>query len=249
MVEETTEYTGDVAQESHEEELQASSEDGSEDSPQERNWRELRKQAKDARRKEEEHARKIATLEEQLEAIRSANPSAKAQPEEDEEDISDDDWVPKRYLNKKMSALEATIAEQERRFVESQKKIHERDAKDAIEALKHKHEDFDEVTSKENIEYLQEHDPELAESITSLKGNPYKQAVAAYKILKNTEYYKNKQYAPDKERAMENKQKPGSVQSVRKGGPLAEANKFDGRLTPEMRERYRKEMVEAIKGG
>jgi len=53
----------------------------------------------------------------------------------------------------------------------------------------------------------------------------------------------------DKKKIEQNQAKPPSVNQVRKSGALAEANKFDRGLTPELRKQLWQEMQDARKQG
>ena len=52
----------------------------------------------------------------------------------------------------------------------------------------------------------------------------------------------------EQKKIQQNQTKPPSVNQVRKGGPLAEANRFDRGLTPELRKQLWQEMQDARKG-
>lgn len=191
-----------------------------EEDPQEKNWREARQALKELRRQNEELRQHITQL---------------SQPKEEdpEEELAEDDWVTVKGLKK-------TISDLEERF-------HKRESENVIERLRGKYSDFDDVVSEENIAYLKQHDPELAESIEHLKHDPYRQGIAAYKMLKKTDYYLNRNSMQDKAKAIENGKKPVSVNAVKKAGALSEANKFDRGLTPELRKQLWQEMQEVRK--
>jgi len=115
------------------------------------------------------------------------------------------------------------------------------------ERLRLRFPDFDTVITKENVDLLQQQDPELALSLKALSHDPYAQAVAAYKLLKRTGVVDMASKQPQKAKAIENSRKPVSVQSVTKSSAIAEANKFQSGLTPELRKQLWKEMQESIK--
>ena len=81
-----------------------------------------------------------------------------------------------------------------------------------------------------------------------MKDDPYQQGLAAYKLLKKTDYYLNRDAMKEQKKIQQNQTKPPSVNQVRKGGPLAEANRFDRGLTPELRKQLWQEMQDARKG-
>ena len=84
-------------------------------------------------------------------------------------------------------------------------------------------------------------------SLQALQGDPYQQGLAAYKMLKRTDFYMQKQQEADKKRVQDNTSKPMSVQSVRKSGALADANRFANGLTPDLKKALQQEMAEARK--
>lgn len=188
---------------------------------QERNWREANKSLKELRRQNEELRAHMA----QLSTTKQETP---------EEQSSDDDWMTHKKFKKEMQELKNQLKAKE--------------AETVVDRLKGKFTDFDDVVSPENVEYLKENDPELALSLQALRDDPYQQGLAAYKMLKKTDYYLNKETMKEKKKAEENQAKPPSVNQVRKGGALSEANKFDRGLTPELKAALLKEMNEARKG-
>lgn len=193
-----------------------------EEDPQERNWREARQALKELRRQNEELRQHLTQLNQ---------PKAEENPEEE---LAEDDWVTVKGLKKTISQLE--------------EKFQKRESETVIDRLRGKYSDFDDVVSEENIAYLKQNDPELAESIEHLRNDPYRQGIAAYKLLKKTDYYLDRQSMQDKAKAVENGKKPVSVNAVKKGGALSEANKFDRGLTPELRKQLWQEMQQARKG-
>lgn len=190
--------------------------------PQEKNWRELRQALKELKRENQ-------ALRQEMNRSRDDQ-----QHSEPEDDGDDEEIVTTKKLTKALSRIEEKLLEKEKETVEDR--------------LRAKFSDFDDVFSQENVEFLQKHDPELVLSLRSLAHDPYKQAVAAYKMLKRTDHYHSKVSGEDKAKIAENKTKPGSVQAVRKQGALAEANKFANGLTPALKEQLWKEMQEYSKG-
>lgn len=187
---------------------------------QEKNWREIRQTLKELRRENQ-------ALREQL------TPRAQQEEAEEEEEGTEESLVTNKKLQKALSRIEQKLFEKERESVEDRVRV--------------KFPDFDEVVTPENVEYLQKNDPELALSLRSLANDPFKQAMAAYKMLKRTDYYLNRNTMNDKAKIAENKQKPSSVQAVRKQGALSEANRFANGLTPELKSQLWKEMQESGK--
>jgi hypothetical protein len=116
------------------------------------------------------------------------------------------------------------------------------------ETLQLRYPDMEQVLSQENIANFEQQEPELAETLVALSGDPLKMKVAAYKLIKKT----IKQDAPpsvEKKKAEANSKKPVSVQSVTKSSPIGNAHLFENGLTPELRKQMWAEMQQAIKSG
>jgi len=186
--------------------------------PQERNWKEARRALNELRQQNEELRLHLSKMQ---------------QPQQQEEQTSPDDWVTEKKLQNKIQELEH--------------KIKAKDAETVVDRLKGKYSDFDDVVSEENINYLRENDPELAISLQALASDPYAQGLAAYKMLKKTDYYLNREVMKEKKIIEANAAKPPSVNQVRKSGALAEANRFSAGLTPELKKSLLAEMAEARK--
>ncbi len=196
---------------------------------QDRNW-------KEARRKMQELESKAR---EQEEVIRKLS-SPPAQKEDDELDkLGDEDIVTKRQAIKLASKMAESIA---------QKVIKEREASTVDERLQLKYPDFAQVVTKENIEFLKENEPELAESL-SYYPDPFKQGIAVYKLLKRASITEGEVVAntAQKQKAIKNSQKPVSVNAVTKQSAIGNAHMFENGLTPELKASLLKEMREAAK--
>ena len=198
------------------------------ESDQEYNW-------KEARRERESLRQRNLELEQELNRIKT-NATA-------EEDIisqlADDDIITVKQ-HKQMSAR---IAQQVAEEV-----VRQREAATLEERIKLKFPDFDNVVSKENIEIFKQNEPELAASLQALSHDPYKQATAAYKLLKKQGMGLSAEVAKNKNRAEENSKKPVSVQSVTKQASIVgNASMFENGLTPELRKKLWQEMQESAK--
>jgi hypothetical protein len=189
---------------------------------QEKNWRAARSQMADQQRH-------IQTLQQELELIRKAQ----APKEPEEEFLTDSE----RRLNEKIKMLDQKL------------KLNEaKNADYVVDRLKSKYADFDDVVNPENITYLQTNNAALAKALASLQGDPYEQGIAAYDVLKKTEWYQQRHTMQDKAKLDQNVKKPMSVQAVRKQGALSEANSFANGLTPELKKSLLAEMASARKG-
>lgn len=197
---------------------------------QERNWKEARRKMQEL----ETRAR------EQEEVIRKL--SSPPQKEDDELDkLGDEDIVTKAQAKKLASKMAEEIAN---------RVIKQREAATVDERLQLKYPDFSQVVTKENIEFLKENEPELAESL-SYNPDPFKQGIAAYKLLKKAGITERETMAnssaKEKERAIKNSQKPVSVNAVTKQSAIGNAHLFENGLTPELKAQLQKEMREAMK--
>lgn len=198
---------------------------------QDRNW-------KEARRKMQELERRA---QEQEEVIKKLSVVPQANEDDELDKLGDEDIVTKAQAKK----LAAKMAEQI-----AMKVIKEREASTYEERLQLKYPDFNQVVTKENIEILKENEPELAESL-SYYPDPYKQAIAAYKLLRKagigeTETVGNLS-SKEKEKAIKNGQKPISVNAVTKQSAIGNAHMFENGLTAELKASLYKEMKEAAK--
>ena len=187
---------------------------------QEKNWREMRQAFKELKRENQ-------YLRDQFEKT-----SHKA-PQEEEVDENEPYVTPKTF---------------QKRISELEKRLAEKDKENVPDRLRAKYSDFDEVVSIENVEFLTQNDPEIAQSLAALSSDPFKQGVAAYKILKRSDLTQNKVSMQDKAKIVENTKKPVSVQAVRKQGALGDANRFAGGLTPDLKKALYAEMQASRKG-
>ena len=196
---------------------------------QDRNW-------KEARRAKQELERKVR---EQEELIHRLQKPAQPQIEDDLDKLGDEDIVTKAQAKKLAARMAEEIA---------QKVIRQREASTVDERLSLRYPDFAEVVTEENIEQLRQTEPELAESL-SHNPDPYKQAVAVYKVLKKAgvETVKAQENSKEKNKAIQNSQKPLSVNAVTKSSAIGNAHLFENGLTPELKKTLWKEMQDSVK--
>lgn len=196
------------------------------------NWAEARRKMNELDRKVREQDDYIARIHKQI------------TPQEDEIDevdrLAEDDIITKsqaKRLAEKMVKQSVDNA------------LRARDASTVEERVKSKFSDFDEIVTRENIEYLRKQDPELAETL-SYNPDPYKQAVAVYNTLKRMGVNGEKSKAPlEREKALKNSQKPLSVNAIAKNSAIGNVHLFENGLTPELKSQLRKEMEECRKRG
>jgi hypothetical protein len=151
--------------------------------------------------------------------------------------LADDDILTKgqaKKLNEKMARQAAQDA------------IRQYQNSTVDDRLQAKFPDFADVVTPEAIEELKQTEPELAFSLSST-ADPYAQGVAAYKLLKKMGKVENMADLPEKKKALQNSQKPVSVNSVVKNSAIGNAHLFENGLTPELKQSLWKEMQEARK--
>ena len=193
------------------------------------NWNEARRKMQELERRAQDQDELIARL------------SRRDAPVEDDlSKLSKDDIITVEQHEKLTAKIAKQVAEEVHR---------QHEASTMEERLVNKYPDYNQVVTAENIEILKQTEPELALSLHSSGHNPYAQAVAAYKIMKKTGTGQPKPVSNERKRALENVQKPVSVQSVSKSGGIENAHAFEGGLTPELRKQYYADMQRAIKAG
>lgn len=178
----------------------------------------------------------IAQRDEELRILREQQAALK----ETQEELGEDDLVEGKHLKKGLSEIKNLIRQ--------------KDLEKVPDRLRGKFEDFDQVVTKENLEKLEQTEPELFSSIRvqNVQGleasDLFNKGVAAYKTLKSLGYCPEGQdYMKQKEKAQSNHRKPMSTQAVKGSGALHEANAFANGLTPELKKQLQKEMAEAVK--
>lgn len=190
----------------------------------------------EARRKKQELEQHNQDLLEEINRLKTA----KTPQEEDDIGIKDDDLAEGKHLR----ALKKEIKNL-RSDLEKNRAVTMEDR------LQLKFPDYNDVLTPENIEILKQQEPELAMSISHIP-DPYNQAVAAYKLLKKIGVKQDDSMPLEKKKAIENSQKPLSVQAISKGSPLENVNAFANMSSLDKKSFLRKtyeEMQAAIKGG
>lgn len=191
------------------------------------NWAEANKKLREM----QEHNRALAEQVKQLQ-------KPPAQPEVDELDkLADDDILTKGQAKKLAEKMARQIAQEAI-------KHHQNSTVD--DRLQAKFPDFADIVTPEAIEELKQTEPELAFSLSNTP-DPYAQGVAAYKLLKRMGKVENMADLPEKKKALQNSQKPVSVNSVVKNSAIGNAHLFENGLTPELKKSLWKEMEDARK--
>jgi hypothetical protein len=104
--------------------------------------------------------------------------------------------------------------------------------------------DFESVVTKENVDYLRATKPHIAQSLAATK-DPYAQAAAAYDFIKA--YCPSAQVQDDRRRAEMNSQKPGTLGAAQTQSPLSQAKMMERGLTPELKDKLQKEMIQSMR--
>lgn len=190
------------------------------------NWAEMRRQMR-------EKDLQIQELREQFSHLAQRPPTKEEQDEL--ATLAEDDILTVKQARKLAEKMAQKVASDV---------LRQRDASTAEERAQLKYPDFNEVVSKENIEYLKETKPRLAKSLASMT-DPYEQALAAYELLK--EMGKPKTPSLEKRKAEANSQKPVSVNAITNASPIGKASMFENGLTPELKQQLWKEMQTAMK--
>lgn len=140
---------------------------------QDRNWRELR-------RAKEDLEKKARMQEELIGQLLSAQKSQASIPDVDELDsIPADDYIPKGQVEKLVSKKAEKIAQEA-----VKKALQEREKMQYMERLQSKFADFNDVVTPENLEILEQQDPELAKTIADTQ-DPYTIGLQSYKFIKS----------------------------------------------------------------
>jgi hypothetical protein len=186
---------------------------------QEYNWQQARNEI---RRRDEE----VRELRQMLEAMRNPPP---APPTEEEYSLAADDLAEGRHIQHLEKKIENLLQKMKNEEVPSK--------------LKARFPDIDDVVTVENIERLKKEEPEL---LGSIYANPdlYARGVAAYKLVKKSSPAPDP-YANEKAAIESNRTRPGSGNAAARQSPLAEADRFAGGLTPQLKKQLLAEMEEA----
>lgn len=215
------------------------------ESDKEINMRNLRERAESERREKERLAQELEYYKQQLEA---KNKFVEEEP--DDIGINDEDFAEGKHLNKvakKISQVRKELEATKKQLEEQAKMSALREQEIRLQA---KYPDIEQVVTPENLQELQRQEPAIANAI---KYNPnlFEQGEIAYKMIKKLGIIPEPNY--ESQIAKRNVAKPRSSNSINPQAgetPLQSAYSFQqGSLTKEMREKYFREMEEAIKNG
>ncbi len=193
------------------------------------NWSEMRRQMR-------EKDQRIDDLSRQFLEISKRNPPTE---EVDElANLAEDDILTVAQAKKLAQKMARGVAEDV---------FKEREAATVDERVQLKYSDYADIVTKENRELLKQTEPELAQSLYHIP-DPYNQAVTAYKLLKKVTAPGESSLSLDKKRALENSQKPLSVNAVTKQSAIGNAHLFENGLTPDLKKQLWADMKQAMKG-
>ena len=175
--------------------------------------------------------RKAAEYERYIQQNMSQQQTTKMQlHEEDDMDISDDNYVEGKHLKKYIKKLEKKIESNEKRFSEYNET-------NAEMRLKSQFNDFDNVVTNENLRKLQQQKPALYRTILA---NPdlYDKGYTAYELIKNSGIASNNNndYEDVDRRVAQNQSKPRSASNVApqvSESPLGEVTNIGRRIISE----------------
>jgi len=203
------------------------------------NHRALRQLKENAEKERDELRKQLENFQKQQQSIKQSDV-----PQEIEEEYSvhPDDIVEGKHL----SAVDKKVKKLEQQL----KQYQEQASVVSIESrLKAEHPDFDSVVSKENIDILRTAYPELATAIAS-SPDLLSKGKAAYTLIKKFGIHQTASYAPDVNKVKENLSKPAPTSSLAAQtgeSPLSKANAFAEGLTPDLKKKLYREMIESSK--
>jgi len=186
----------------------------------------------EARRKMQELERKAQEQDELIRRLQDNRPREK----DELEDLTDDDIVTVSQAKKLAAKMAQEVA---------QNVVRQKDLSTLEERIQIKFPDFEQVVSAKAIDDLKKDEPELAYSLASMQ-DPYQQAVAAYKLLKKLGGQET--MSTEQKKALENRSKPQSSQTIVKNSAIGNAHLFENGLTPELKKQLYQEMQRAVKG-
>ena len=186
----------------------------------------------EARRKMQELERRAQEQDELIRRLQDNRPKEK----DELEDLTDDDIVTVSQAKKLAAKMAQEVA---------QNVVRQKDLSTLEERIQIKFPDFEQVVSAKAIDDLKKDEPELAYSLASMQ-DPYQQAVAAYKLLKKIGG--QEPMSTEQKKALENRSKPQSSQTIVKNSAIGNAHLFENGLTPELKKQLYQEMQRAVKG-
>jgi hypothetical protein len=181
------------------------------------------------RKKNEELERYVRDIQEQFQ--RQQKPPPPPQEEDELSSLTPDDIITVSQANK--------LAEKRAKAL-IDKAFQERERASLPDKTRSKYDDYDKVMTKDNIEKFEQLEPGLADACAKAS-NPWE---TTYKMIRKFVLpAEEKRFDKAAERAEENLQKPSSIHSIGKRGPLSQANQW----SEASKEQLYKEMMEAAR--
>lgn len=204
--------------------------------PQE-SFQEIRSKAEKLQRERDEALATLRRIEEyalqQQQQVKQPEPEP--QPEYD-----DDDYIEGKHFKNEINYLKRELNQFKQQAQSS-----------SIEQqLRQKYHDFDKVMTYENIAKLRELKPEIAQALHQ-SPDLYNKAASTYTILKEMGIHQENTYAPERERAQQNFNKPQASSALKKTeSALSHAAEFSGsQLTADRKKEIWAQMQRNLRGG
>lgn len=184
------------------------------ETPAQKSWRELERQAEEGKRAKKELEQAYALLrmiEEQKTAKNNQPPTPQDLEEEfNIDNLPDDEYTDNKQLKKILKQYRKDYQKLQKEMETNKKTTYQSQVESAI---RQEFPDFREVVSHENVEKLKQLKPYIYRSLSS---NPdlYEQAAAAYDAIKDFGIYKPKEFDRDKYQFDKNMSKPRAVATM-----------------------------------
>ena len=215
---------------------------------QELNFRELREQAKQAKRERDELKAYLERLRQQQDPG-EYRAQQKQKPEQDypepEEDfgLREDDFIEGRHFKK--------FLKRQKELEQKVKQYESQSQSLSVEMqLKSKYRDFDDVVNQKTVDKLRDEYPEVFTTIQT-SSDLYNKGAAAYSIIKKLGLSESKkqEYKQEQQVIQQNNSKPRNPNANQgtPDSPLNHANLFANGLTEELKEKLRRANLEAIR--
>jgi hypothetical protein len=206
---------------------------------QELNFRELREQAKQAKRERDELKAYLERLKQQENPGNWQPEKQKPEPEDDY-NLREDDFIEGRHFKK--------FLKKQRELEEKVKQYESQSQSISVEMqLKSKYRDFDDVVNQKTVDKLRDEYPEVFTTIQT-SSDLYNKGAAAYRIIKQLGLAGNNTPKTEQQIIKGNNAKPQNPNtSSAPNSPLNQANLFANGLTPELKEKLRRANLEAIR--
>lgn len=209
---------------------------------QELNFRELREQAKQAKRERDELKQYLERLKQQQDPGEYRAQQKQPEPEEDF-GLREDDFIEGRHFKK--------FLKRQKELEQKVKQYESQSQSLSVEMqLKSKYRDFDDVVNQKTVDKLRDEYPEVFTTIQT-SSDLYNKGAAAYSIIKKLGLSdtKKQEYKQEQQVIQQNNSKPRNPNANQSApeSPLNSANLFANGLTKELKEKLRRANLEAIR--